>query len=290
MTTLAVATPALAKAPRPPARGFALAVPSLLLLLIFFVVPVVWLLVRSFTDPAPGLGNYAALIASPAFQRILANTFIVAALVTAVSLVLGFPLAWLLVVLPRGWSALVFGIVLLSMWTNLLARTYAWMVLLQSSGLINRMLIGLGVISAPLPLVNNLAGVTIGMTYIMLPFIVLPLHATISAIDPAILRAATLCGANRWQVFRHVFLPSCLPGIAAGCLMVFVMSLGYFVTPSLLGGSANVMLAEYIAQLVQSMLDWGTGSAAAFLLLAITLVLYWLQLRLVDPLASARLD
>jgi putative spermidine/putrescine transport system permease protein len=207
-----------------------------------------------------------------------------------VSLLLGFPLAWLLVILPRGWSALVFGIVLLSMWTNLLARTYAWMVLLQSSGLINRVLIGLGVISSPLPLVNNLTGVTIGMTYIMLPFIVLPLHATISAIDPAILRAATLCGANRWQVFRDVFLPSCLPGIAAGCLMVFVMSLGYFVTPSLLGGSANVMLAEYIAQLVQSMLDWGTGSAAAFLLLAITLVLYWLQLRLVDPLATRRLD
>jgi putative spermidine/putrescine transport system permease protein len=277
--------PSSGKARRRPS-GFLPALPSVLLLVVFFAVPVIWLLSRSVTEPQPGLQNYAGLLTSPAFLHIVFNTFLVAAIVTLIALVLGFPLAWLLVLLPARWSALVFGIVLLSMWTNLLARTYAWMVLLQSTGVVNKILLGLGLIHSPLPLVNNLVGVTIGMSYIMLPFIVMPIHATMSMIDPALLRAASLCGANRWQVFRRVFLPCCMPGIAAGCLMVFVMSLGYFVTPSLLGGGSNMMLAEYIAQLIQSMLDWGTGSAAALILLVATLGLYLLQLKLVDPLSN----
>jgi len=286
-------TSAASVAPRRTPTGLSLAMPSVILLIVCFVFPLTWLLFKSLVGSQSGnigLENYATLLGSETFYRILFNTFSIAAIVTVVSLLLGFPLAWLLAVLPRGWSALVFGIVLLSMWTNLLARTYAWMVLLQSSGLINRALVGLGIIDAPLALVNNLVGVTIGMSYIMLPFIVLPLHATISAIDPSTLRAAALCGANKRQVFIYVFLPSCMPGIAAGCLMVFVMSLGYFVTPSLLGSASNMMMAEYISQLVQSMLDWGLGSAAAFILLAITMVLYLLQLRLVDPLQSSKVQ
>jgi putative spermidine/putrescine transport system permease protein len=174
----------------------------------------------------------------------------------------------------------IFAILLLSMWTNLLARTYAWMVLLQRTGLINKMLMGMGLIHQPLPLVNNLTGVTIGMTYIMLPFIILPLYGVIRKIDPSILQAAALCGANRWQSLVRVLLPLAAPGMAAGALMVFVMSLGYFVTPSLLGGTANMMLAELIAQFVQSLVNWGMGGAAALVLLAVTLTLYAVQLRL----------
>ena len=171
------------------------------------------------------------------------NTFLVSAVVTAVTLVIGFPVAWLLAILPGRWSSVLFGIVLLSMWTNLLARTYAWMVLLQRTGAINKLLMGMGLIDRPLPLVNNLVGVTIGMTYIMLPFVIMPLHATFKTIDPAILQAASLCGAGRWQAFRRVLVPLAR-GVAAGGLMVFVMSLGYFVTPALLGGTSNMMLAE----------------------------------------------
>lgn len=269
--------------------GFLPALPSVLLLIVFFAVPVLWLLGQSLTVPQFGLQNYVALLSSGAFRSIVANTFLVAAVVTIVSLVLGFPLAWLLAVLPKRWSAVVYGIVLLSMWTNLLARTYAWMVLLQSTGVINKTLMGVGLIHEPLPLINNLTGVTIGMSYIMLPFMVMPLHATMTMIDPALLRAAALCGGSRPQVFVRVFLPCCAPGIAAGCLLVFVMSLGFFVTPSLLGGGSNMMMAEYIAQLVQSLLDWGTGSAAAFVLLVITFTLYLLQLRLLDPTAAVEL-
>jgi putative spermidine/putrescine transport system permease protein len=199
--------------------------------------------------------------------------------VTIVSVVVGFPVAWALAILPRRWAIFLLATIVLSMWTNLLARTYAWMVLLQRTGIINKILMHLGIIDSPLALVNNITGVTIGMVYIMLPFIILPLMGVISSIDASILRAAALCGANRWQSFTRVLLPLSLPGIAAGALMIFVMSLGYFVTPALLGGASSMMLAELIAQLVQSLVKWGLGGAAAFVLLVVTLGLYFLQLR-----------
>ncbi len=261
-------------------RGLGPAVPALVLLFVFFVVPVVSLLLRSVLEPVPGLGNYAELLGSSTYLRVFLNTFLVSGLVTAISLLIGFPVAWTLAIMPAHWARIVFAILLLSMWTNLLARTYAWMVLLQRTGIINKTLMNLGVIDQPLTLVNNLVGVTIGMVYIMLPFIILPLYGVIRRIDPSILQAAALCGATRWQSLRRVLLPLAAPGMAAGALMVFVMSLGYFVTPALLGGTSNMMLAELIAQFVQSLVNWGMGSAAALVLLVATLALYAFQLKL----------
>lgn len=260
--------------------GFGQVAPALIFVTIFFVFPVIALLLRSVMEPTVGLGNYAELLGSETYLKIFANTFIVSGLVTFISLLIGFPVAWTLAIMPARLASLVFAILLLSMWTNLLARTYAWMVLLQRTGLINKMLIGMGLIDKPLALVNNLTGVTIGMTYIMLPFIILPLYGVIRKIDPAVLQAAALCGANRWQCLTRVLLPLTAPGMMAGSLMVFVMSLGYYVTPSLLGGTANMMLAELIAQFVQSLVNWGMGGAAAFVLLVVTLSLYAVQLRL----------
>ncbi|MCP8894478.1 ABC transporter permease [Shinella daejeonensis] len=261
-------------------------VPALLLVVIFFIIPVLMLLLRSVLEPEPGLQNYATLLGSTTYLRIFLNTFIVAAVVTILSVSIGYPVAWLLAIMPEKWSRLVLAIIILSMWTNLLARTYAWMVLLQRTGVINKTLMGLGLIDAPLPLVNNLVGVTIGMTYIMLPFVILPLMGVIRAIDPGILRAAALCGAGRLQCFLRVLLPLSLPGVAAGALMVFVMSLGYFVTPALLGGTSNMMLAELVAQFVQSLVNWGMGGAAALVLLVVTLALYAVQLRYFNPNAA----
>lgn len=261
-------------------RNFALTVPALLLLVVFFILPVVSLLLRSVMEPEPGLDNYRALLGSTTYLKIFLNTFSVSALVTVVTLAIGFPVAWALAIMPSRWASIVFAILLLSMWTNLLTRTYAWMVLLQRTGVINKTLMALGLISEPLPLVNNLVGVTIGMTYIMLPFIILPLYGVIRKIDPAILQAAALCGATRWQALTRVLIPLATPGMVSGALMVFVMSLGYFVTPALLGGTANMMLAELIAQFVQSLVNWGMGGAAALVLLVVTLTLYAVQLRL----------
>jgi putative spermidine/putrescine transport system permease protein len=266
------------KAARP--TGFGQVAPALIFIAIFFDFPVVALLLRSVMEPTLGLGNYAELLGSATYLKIFTNTFIVSGLVTIISLLIGFPVAWTLAIMPARLASLVFAILLLSMWTNLLARTYAWMVLLQRTGLINKMLVGMGLIDKPLALVNNLTGVTIGMTYIMLPFIVLPLYGVIKKIDPAVLQAAALCGASRWQCLTRVLLPLAAPGMMAGALMVFVMSLGYYVTPSLLGGTANMMLAELIAQFVQSLVNWGMGGAAAFVLLVVTLSLYAVQLRL----------
>ncbi len=197
--------PATAARRRRDWRSVRLLIPALLLLVIFFLLPVLSLLLRSVLEPSPGLHNYAQLVGSTDYLRVFGNTFLVATVVTLATLAIGFPTAWLLAIAPRKLSSVFFAILLLSMWTNLLARTFAWMVLLQQTGPINRMLMALGIISEPLTLVNNLIGVTIGMTYIMLPFLVMPLHATLRGIDPSTLRthraarAATAELGSRWR-------------------------------------------------------------------------------------------
>lgn len=255
-------------------------VPALFVLTLFFLVPVAGLLARSFLDPSLGLQNYVRFLGNSAYLNILLNTFVVAAIVTLFTTLVGFPVAWALAIMPRALSAAIFAIIILSMWTNLLARTYAWMVLLQRTGLINKTLLALGLIDRPLSLVNNLTGVVIGMTYIMLPFFIIPLTAAIRALDPRILQAAALCGATRFQALTRIFLPLLYPNILSGALLIFVMALGYFITPALLGSPSHMMLGELIAQLIQSMVDWGLGGAAAFVLLLATTLLYALQLKL----------
>lgn len=262
-------------------RSLVPAMPALVFLFVVFVAPLAILFLRSVTDPEPGVGNYAALVTDITYLTVLRNTIVVSIVVTVTALLLSYPVAWFLVICPPGWMRLVFAIILLSMWTNLLARTYAWLVLLQNTGAINHFLMWIGVIDEPVALVNNMFGVVVGMTYIMLPFMILPLHATISAIDPALMQAAAITGARPWRILRSVLLPLSLPGISAGCIMVFVMSLGYYITPALLGGPSDMMIAVLIAQQVQQMLNWGLGSAAAFILLAITLVIYFLYIRFV---------
>ncbi|BFM49728.1 ABC transporter permease [Marinomonas sp. THO17] len=260
-------------------KDASLLLPIILFLGVFFLIPLIGLLVQSVTQPQLGLTNFAELLATSTYLKVLGNTFLVATLVTIFAVLLGFPLAWCITLFPKGWGRFLLNVVLLSMWTSLLARTYSWLVLLQSSGVLNKILMGLGIIDQPLPLVHNLAGVIIGMTYIMIPFIVLPLQASMSAIDPMVLQAASICGASSRTVFFKVFLPLCKSGIFSGSLMVFVMSLGYYVTPALLGGVSNMMLPEFIVQQVQNFLNWGIASASASILIAVTLVLFYLYLK-----------
>lgn len=250
------------------------ALPGLLFLLLVFMLPVAGVFLRGITEPTLGLQNYAELLGSSTFYSILANTFLVAILVTLFSILLGFPVAWMITIAPGRIARLILAVVLLSMWTSLLARTYAWLVLLQNSGVINKMLIAAGIVDQPVPMVNNLVGIVIGMTYIMIPFIVLPLQTSMAAIDRTVLQAASVCGARGHVVFGRVFLPLVTPGLTAGGTMVFVMSLGYYVTPALLGGAKDMMLAEYIVQQVHTYLEWGIGGAAAVILLVITLAIY----------------
>lgn len=269
-------------------RGFAPAVPVLTFLLLCFTLPVLALLLRSVMEPHLGLQNYAALLATSTYANVLENTFVISFIVTAITTLIGLPLAWFIAVAPSRVGRFMFGIVILSMWTNLLARTYAWMVLLQDNGPINNFLIWTGIIQNPLPLYGSMAGVVIGMVYIMLPFMVISLRGPLASLDPSMFQAASLCGASRLQSFTRIFLPLLLPGLAAGGLIIFVMSLGYYITPSLLGGAQDMMLAELIAQQVQTLLNWGLAGAASFVLLVVTLTLYAVQARYLAPHGQKR--
>jgi ABC-type spermidine/putrescine transport system permease subunit I len=163
--------------------------------------------------------------------------------------------------------------VLVPFWTSILVRSYAWMVLLGREGSINRLLINLGIRDEPVQLLNTRLAVYVGMVHILLPFMILPLYSVMRGIDRNYLRAAENLGGRPWQVFRHVFFPLTLPGMAAGCLVVFILSLGFYITPALIGGPRDVMISMLIAQQVNT-LNWGFASALALVLLVIAMVIY----------------
>jgi putative spermidine/putrescine transport system permease protein len=214
-------------------------VPALMLVAFVLIAPVGWLSWLSVRD-ASGFTfhNYGRMLVNSGYPSSLETTLEVAALVTVLSTVLAYPVALLLARL-RGWQArLVLAIVLLPLWTSLLVRTFAWLVLLQRHGLINSTLLTLGIIDAPLALLNNLTGTVIGMTHVMTPFVVLPVTASLQAVDPLLYRAAQSLGANRWRAFWGVVFPLSLSGVVSGVTLVFVMSLGFYVMPSFLGGGS----------------------------------------------------
>jgi ABC-type spermidine/putrescine transport system permease subunit I len=164
--------------------------------------------------------------------------------------------------------------VLLPLWTSVLVRTYAWMVLLGRNGVFNRWLIDIGLITDPLPLLNNFAGVLIGMVHVLLPYMVLPIYGAVRRLDPALVAAAQGLGASNWRIFWRVYLPLTLPGIFAGATIVFVLSLGFFITPALLGGGKVMMLAVLIEQQIHQTLNWPFAAALSAVLLALTLGVY----------------
>jgi len=215
------------------------------------------------------------------YRGLFARTFGVSLSVTVLCLLLGFPLAHLLATLPSRTSNLLMILVLLPFWTSLLVRTAAWIVLLQQEGLVNQALLALGVIEHPLRLIYNRIGVVIAMTHVLLPFMILPLYSVMRAIPPSYLRAARSLGAPPLTAFLRVYLPQTLPGIAAGTLMVFILALGYYITPALVGGAADQMISYFIAFYTTETVNWGMASALGAVLLAATLLLYGVYSRLV---------
>lgn len=213
--------------------------------------------------------------------EIFLRTFWISLLVTVACLVLAYPLAYLLANLPAKTANLLMILVLLPFWTSLLVRTTAWIVLLQQHGVVNEFLLWLGVIDKPLQLIFNRTGVVIAMTHILLPFMVLPLYSVMKGILPVYNRASAMLGANMWTTFWRVYFPQTLPGIGAGGLLVFIMALGYYITPALVGGAQDQMASYFIAQHVNLTLNWGMAAALATLLLLATLVLYAVYDRMV---------
>jgi len=260
---------------------FGLVSPALILVLVVLVIPVGWLFWLSFigADGSLSLENYSRMIDSPSYVRILRTTFEVTLITTACCILIGYPLAYFLSQLPERWANLCLITVLLPFWTSLLVRTYAWLVLLQKRGLINSWGMELGLWEEPLKLVHNTTGTVIGMVHIMLPFLILPLYSSMRAIDRDYLKAAAAMGAGPVRAFWTVFFPLSTPGLFAGALIVFVLCLGFFVTPAVLGGGRVILISMKIASNIELFVNWGAASALGVVLLAMTLGVLWIASR-----------
>lgn len=208
------------------------------------------------------------------FVDVFKRTFGVGAVVTVLCLVLAYPVAYLLATVPARLANLLMVLVLLPFWTSVLVRTTAWMVLLQREGIVNGILRRVGLIDDPVQLIHNRTGVYIAMTYVLLPFMVLPLYGVMKGVSPLGVRAALSLGASPFAAFRRVYLPQTLPGITAGCLLVFILAIGYYITPALVGGPDDQLISYFIAFYTNQTLNWGMAAALGLVLLAATLVLY----------------
>jgi len=272
-------------------RWAVLVLPAVVFLVVFFLAPLVTMSLRSVTDPPDaGLSNYTKFFGQEAYLRVLTNTFWIAFISTVTCLVIGYPYAYLMTIVPGRVAGLLLIAVLLPFWSSLLVRTFAWQVILRDTGIINSFLLNLGVISEPVPLIRTTLGVIVGMSHVLLPFMVLPIYAVMRRIDPEFGRAAANLGASPVRAFVRVFMPLTMPGVLAGALLVFVLALGFYITPALLGGLRDQMISQLIVQQAQQRLDWGFASAMAVLLMAITFAILFVasrMIRLRDVFGSA---
>lgn len=257
-----------------------LLLPALVFLALLFAYPMLDIVLRSFAGPAGAtLAHYRQVIDHPAYLRVFGITFEIALSTTLVTLAVGYPLAYVLARAGRLAAGLIMAAVLLSLFTNVLVRTYAWMLILGPNGVLSQALhaVGLG----PVNLLYNRTGVLIGMSYALLPYMVLTLYSVMRGIDRSYLKAALNLGASEWRAFRSVFLPLSLPGVVGGALLVFVLAVGYFITPRLMGGAGDQMIAMVIEQQVELGFNWSFASALALILLVLTTAGFVLYDRLV---------
>ena len=260
--------------PRTRAIYLVLLLAPLVLLAGFYLYPLLRVLWLSVTVPTPGLGNFERLFTSDAIQRVIWTTVRLCVLTTALALLAGYVIAYAAAHLPGWRGELLLFLVLLSFWLSVLIRAFAWLTLLQSRGVINTALMQIGLTDAPLPLIRNEFGVVLGMVHYMIPYATLPLYANMRGIDPRLVPAARGLGAGPVRAFLRVYLPMSLPGLISAGVLTFIFSLGFYVTPALLGGGKTIMIAEYIAVQINDTLNWGLGTMlATSLLLAIFAVL-----------------
>lgn len=248
-----------------------LALPLVAYMVVFYAAPVVSMLLRSFNDPTWSLDHYLALPGDVVFLKTFWVTFYTSIIVTVSALLLGYPVA-LALSRANSTAPLILIVILLPFWTSVLVRSYAWMVLLGRHGLINEAIQALGLTDRPLRLLNTNLATEIAMTHILLPYMILPIANALRQIDPSLVRAASGLGATPWGTFRQVVLPLSLPGVAAGVLLVFVLALGFYITPAMVGDSREITLSMLIAQQVD-MLHWGEAATLSALLTATALCL-----------------
>ena len=254
--------------------------PALLVLALLFVVPLARLFSLAFTDPAGPFATFAILAESAVYRRVALNTFVVAAAVTGICAILAWPVAYVLSRLKGAWFAVALDGVLFPFWISVLVRTFSWMLLLEQNGPLNRLLTGSGLTERPIALLFNDIGVMIGMVHVLLPYMILPLYGAMVRIDRRLLLASDGLGAGLTDTFRRIYFPLCLPGLAGGATFVFLLSLGFFITPALLGGSNAITLSMLIASFVNDRLAWSLAAAGSLALLAMVLLIMGLTAKL----------
>ncbi len=261
-----------------------LTTPAVIIVMVIMILPVGWLFYLSFLSDEGtfSLEHYRRMIESKSYGRVFLTTFNVSFLTTGICILIGYPLAYFLSQLPSRAANICMLAVLLPFWTSLLVRTYAWLVLLQRKGLINNWAIDMGLWDQPVKIVHNLNGTLIGMVHIMLPFLVLPLYASMKAISMDYMKASSNLGASPVQTFWNVFFPLSLPGLFAGSLIVFILCLGFFVTPAVLGGGRVIMVSMQITDTIDLFFNWGAASALGVVLLVVTLAILFAASKLVN--------
>ncbi|MDH5529491.1 MAG: ABC transporter permease [Paracoccaceae bacterium] len=260
--------------------GWILVAPFLALVLTLFLGPIINVLWLSITDPEPGLGNYAALFAEESsLARIIWTTLRICILTTVISVLLGYSIAYAMVHVRDSSRSRMLALLLVSFWISVLVRTFSWLMLLGRNGLVNNSLEAVGLISQPIEFMRNELGVLIGMVHYMVPYAVLPLLASMQVIDTRVLSASRSLGATGGQTFWRIYLPLTKPGLIAAALLVFIISLGFYVTPAILGGGKVLMVAEYISVQLLVTLRWGTAAMLAALMLAGVLALLFVMSR-----------
>ncbi|MDR6820373.1 putative spermidine/putrescine transport system permease protein [Neorhizobium sp. 2083] len=241
-------------------------------MLVFFVVPLAEVAIMSFTEPKVSLANYQKVLTGALYQRVFLNTFMTAAFVTLCCLLVGYPLAYLMAHSKPRTAMLILLLVTMSFWTSFLVRTYAWMVLLGNNGPLIAFLQMIGFDKPPQLLFTRFSS-TLAMVHILAPYMIMNIYTVMKKIDPALIRSAESLGARGWSLFRHVYLPLTAPGIANGSVLVFVICLGFYVTPVLLGSPREQMIAGLIGHQIEEFLAFGLGSAMAMILLVVTLII-----------------
>ncbi|MGE3652447.1 MAG: ABC transporter permease [Reyranellaceae bacterium] len=255
-----------------------LVAPLVVFMLAFYALPVVAMLMRSVSDPLWSVANYVALSDDVVFLKTFSNTFYTSLIVTVATLLMAYPVSLALVRAPR-WAPIILILILLPFWTSVLVRSYAWMVLMGRHGLINEALTAAGLLERPLRILNTPLATQIAMTHILLPYMILPIANALRQIDPSLLRASSGLGAPPWRTFLQVTLPLSMPGVAAGVLLVFVLALGFYITPAMVGGPREITLSMLIAQQVDH-LNWAYAATLSAVLLATSLALIGICYRL----------
>ncbi|MFV0491714.1 MAG: ABC transporter permease [Pseudorhodobacter sp.] len=257
---------------RPNLWPWLLLTPLTIYLALFFVVPLIDVMIMSVTEPAPGLGNYVKVLTGSLYIKVFINTFATAALVTVCCLGVGYPLAFLMVHTTPNRAMMILLLITMSFWTSFLVRTYAWMVLLGNNGPVIWLMQMMGVEDPPALLFTRFSS-TLAMVHILAPYMIMNIYSVMQKIDRTLIRSAESMGARGGALFRHVYLPLTAPGIANGSVLVFVICLGFYVTPVLLGSPREQMAAGLIGRQIEEFLAFGLGSAMAILLLIATLII-----------------